>query len=427
LGAFSLCSALHRSEAAHTPGRGGRSRVRLRPAPLAVALALVLAAPAGAQVPFKDVASSGPLTHVYVGNELSCQVAYAGDNALELYPSSATPGDCGTLLAVGGILYAPNFAGHARSSASSLGASTPFTPVSQSEVSGAGTTSSPFRVVTVADAGATGLRLSQTDSYVVGQESYRTDVTITNSGPAAQSVILYRAGDCYLQESDSGFGFVQGDNQAPGCAINANNTPPARIEQWVPITAGANYMEAGYSDVWRHIGTRTPFPNTCLCTDRVDNGAGVSWSLSVAPGAQTTVAHYTTFSPRGVAGPPPAVSPAPERCGTTRGPRVCLEGPDDLRRLGCLRRGGFVHRFRVKLKKRRGGLLVNRSSRVRIVYFALDRGANGTDRKRPYYALVDGQSLRPGRHVLRADVRLRVPRTGQRFRKRLAFSFRTCG
>jgi hypothetical protein len=85
-----------------------------------------------------------------------------------------------------------------------------------------------------------------------------------------------------------------------------------------------------------------------------------------------------------------------------------------------------VHRFRVKLKKRRGGLLVNRASRVRIVLFSLDRGANGVDRKRPYYALVTGQGLRPGRHVLRADVRLRVPRTGKRFRKNLSFPFTTC-
>ena len=400
-----------------------RRRLAAGPGCQLAALLLAVAPAATAQVPYKDIASSGPLTHVYTGNELSCQVAYAGDSALELYPSSRIPGDCGTLLATGDALYAPNFAGHGGSSVG-IGTSTAFTPVSQTDVTGSGTSARPFRVVTVADAGPSGLRISQTDSYVTGQESYRTDITISNQGASAQSVILYRAGDCFLQEDDRGFGFVQG--RAPGCARNANNSPPARIEQWVPITSGSNYMQGRFSDVWSRVATRAPFPDTCLCTESVDNGGGLSWTLSIPPGGRSTVSHYTTFSPRGVAGPPPASTPAPERCGRTRGPNVCLEGPEDLRRLGCVRRGDFVHRFRVKLKVRRGGLLVNRRSRVRIVYFSLDRRAGGTDRKRPYYAEVDGRALRPGRHVLRADVRLRVPRSGQRFRKRLAFPFPTC-
>ena len=232
---------------------------------------------------------------------------------------------------------------------------------------------------------------------------------------------------------------MQPAQAAPGCAVNPNNSPADRIEQWVPITGRATWMEARYADVWTHVNTRTPFPNTCLCTENVNNGAGVSWSLSVPAGGRATASHYTTFSPRGVAGAPPATAAPPgdtaappagrarsrERCGVTIGPSVCLEGPAELRRLGCLRRGDFVHRFRIKLKKRRGGLVANRLSRVRIVLFSLDGGPNGVDRRRPYYAL-DGQSLRPDRHVLRADVRLRVPRTGRGFRKRLSFRFSTC-
>src|SRR5215210_2781656 len=155
---------------------------------------------AAAAVPNQDIASAGPLTNVILGNELSCQVAHTGDAQLELYPSSTRPGDCGTFVAVGGTLYAPNFAAHDGSAATgSLGTFTPFTPVSQTPVSGAGDGGSPFSVTTVADAGTTGLRLTQVDSYVVGQESYRTDVTIQNTGAAASAGIIYRAGDCYLQ------------------------------------------------------------------------------------------------------------------------------------------------------------------------------------------------------------------------------------
>ena len=39
-----------------------------------------------------DITSAGPLTAITLGNELSCQVAHAGDSALELFPPSAKPG-----------------------------------------------------------------------------------------------------------------------------------------------------------------------------------------------------------------------------------------------------------------------------------------------------------------------------------------------
>jgi hypothetical protein len=52
-------------------------------------------------------------------------------------------------------------------------------------------------------------------------------------------VILYRAGECYLQNSDVGYGFVEPSNNGPGCSVTANNRPAGRIEQWVPLTAGS--------------------------------------------------------------------------------------------------------------------------------------------------------------------------------------------
>src|SRR5439155_12852788 len=189
---------------------------------------LASAAPARAAIPFKAITSNGPLTTVAIGKDGSCQVAHAGDERLELFPSDVTPADCGTFIYVGGVLHGPNFQGHDRSAASSVGANTPLTPVSQSEVSGAGTTADPLRVTTVYTAGSTGLRATQVDSYVPGSEVYRTDIQIQNTGGAAQSGILYRAGDCYLQNSDVGFGFVEASNNGPGCSVTANNSPANR-------------------------------------------------------------------------------------------------------------------------------------------------------------------------------------------------------
>jgi hypothetical protein len=309
-----------------------------------------LATPATAAVPFQEIVSpAGPLTSVALGNELSCQVAYTGDARLELFPSASKPGDCGTLVFVGGTLFAPAFSAHDASAASSIGPNTAWTPVSQTAVAGSGSAANPFRVTTVADAGASGIRITQVDSYITGQESYKTETTVQNTGGGATSGILYRAGDCYLQENDTGFGFVDAAAGAVGSSVNANNSPPGRIEQWFPITGGNQYMEATYSQVWGHIATHTPFPNTTRAAENLDNGAGISWSVSLAPGASAGFAHYTTFSPRGVSGPPaPPPPPAPPAAavpGIAFGPNGLLSTPTNLR---CVSKRYFPIRLRKK-------------------------------------------------------------------------------
>src|SRR5215831_13447594 len=94
---------------------------------LTSALLLLLLAPAArAAVPAQTITSNGPLNQVTVGNELGCQVAHAGDATFELYPSSISPGDCGTFITVGGTLYAPDFANHDGGVARNDVTSTPF-------------------------------------------------------------------------------------------------------------------------------------------------------------------------------------------------------------------------------------------------------------------------------------------------------------
>ncbi|MGZ4222408.1 MAG: hypothetical protein ACXVH3_14790, partial [Solirubrobacteraceae bacterium] len=58
------------------------------------------------------------------------------------------------------------------------------------------------------------LTLAQTDSYVVGNEYYRTEITLNNLTASPLPVKLYHAADCYLQGSDSGYGFVDTTNHA---------------------------------------------------------------------------------------------------------------------------------------------------------------------------------------------------------------------
>jgi hypothetical protein len=174
------------------------------------------------------------------------------------------------------------------------------TPNINPTVSGSGSQADPYRIVTVVDALGAGLRVEQTDSYVVGSQAYRTDIRITNQSPAGQTGIVYRAGDCYLQESDTGFGRVDGG--APACVVSADSS--SRIEQWLPITPGSHFMEATYQDVYDIIASQQQLPDTCACDFALDNGAGLSWALSIAPGQTQTFSHETFFSPVGRAPTP---------------------------------------------------------------------------------------------------------------------------
>jgi hypothetical protein len=341
----------------------------------AVVLALVSAAPASAAVPFKDMgAPGGPLNHLQIGNELACQAQHTGDSTFELYPEDTAPGDCGTLLATGGTLYTPDFTAHGRTFGDTVGPRTPFTPVSQNGVDGTGTPANPFGVVTTVTAGATGLRITESDTYVAGAESYRTDVTVRNTGNTPRDVVLYRAADCYLQGFDQGYGFTE-PNGGVGCAASPNNNPPGRIIEWVPITGSSQFTEDTFGNVWRQVKTHGPFPNTCAqCLFQVDNGAGLSWSFTVPPGGAETRSHFTTFSPTGttIAGggtgstpstpaastptPPPTTQPlvpvtppaptGPSTAGPTVGPKGNPLGLPAPPKGGCIDKRKFSFRLR---------------------------------------------------------------------------------
>ncbi len=329
-----------------------RSRTRDLLASLATAMIVAAAAlapsPAQAAVPFKEIVSAaGPLTSVALGDELSCQVAYRGDARFELFPSGAKPGDCGTLLFTGGTLYAPNFSAHDGTAAGGVGTTTAWTPVSQTEVSGTGTAANPFKVTTVADAGASGVRITQVDTYIAGQESYRTNTTVQNIGGAPVEGILYRGGDCYLQENDTGFGFLDAAAGAVGCSINPNNTPAGRIEQWYPITGANQYMQGRYSEVWGAIGAHAPLPNTTRATESLDNGAAISWNFASRP-ARSRRTRTTRRSPRPASParrprapapfPRPRSPSAPTACSPRR--RTCAASASATFRSSCARSSG---------------------------------------------------------------------------------------
>lgn len=252
-----------------------------------VALAAAVSA-GGAQA--TEITSAGPLTTVGISPDLNCYVNHQLDSFPEFYGSTA----CGSFVATDGTLYGPDTvpAGFYPGD----GMHTAWTPISQSGVSGSGTTADPFLVSTSVTGGP--LAISQVDRYVLGEESFRTDTTIQNTSDAPRAVTFYRAGDCYLGNSDYGYGRVDGD--AINClAANGDGSKGTRIEQFLPVTGGSSFYHATYYEVWQRLRDQSVFDNTCRCDERIDNGAGLSWVRTLEPGASVRISSIITFSPAG--------------------------------------------------------------------------------------------------------------------------------
>lgn len=291
--------------------------VSIRRSVLAVAatsiLALAFAPAAFAQA---DIQSSGPLTDIWIGDDLRCQVAHTGADSYEFYNPGNIAGNCGTLLSVGGASGAQLYG--------FLG--TGWTPVSQSAITGSGTPSDPYRITSVVQPADTGLTLTEVDSYAVGAEYYRTDVTVYNTSPDTTftNLKVYHAADCYLQGSDSGFGFVDTSSRAIACAQNPSNSPPALIEEFAPLTGGSHYMETHYGSVFSTVEDQTDLPDTCDCNGEPgsggaqDNGMGISWNIaSLGPGQSAAFSLLSNFSASGITGFPISASGGNSFSGST--------------------------------------------------------------------------------------------------------------
>ena len=284
------------------------------------AMALVAVPAASADV---SIDSSGPLDHIYLNSDLSCQATHTGDTHGEFYGADA----CGTFVAWpngdgGGTVYGPDVDADNNTR-------TQFHEVGQTGVTGSGTAADPYKVVTTVDVeqavaaaaaqpaaveGPVLFTVEQTDSYVVGDEFYRSDIKVLNNGilDGTFAGTVYHAVDCYLQDSDDGCGWFNPADSGAYCTQNPGNSPFGRIEGFIPVTPGNHFYEAEYSTVWAAInGVGTQFPDTVDTNGDPsspgsveDNGAGLSWPFSIPTGESATFSLLTRFSPTG--GAPPA-------------------------------------------------------------------------------------------------------------------------
>jgi len=375
------------------------------------AVALVSAGPAQATTTTQTISSAGPLTRIVLGDDLDCQAQTSGQTAGAFYPAAsltATPatGDCGTFVSVGATVYGPDFdANYASGTGISLttaGNYLAYTPGAQSAVSGSGTSAAPYAVTGTATAGASGITVSQTDSYVTGQNGWRTDITLRNTTPTAVSGRLYHAIDCYLQGSDNGYGDTERGG-AVVCASSANNASGGPAEELYPVTPGSHYVETYYNTLWGDIDAQTDLPDTCDCTVSEDNAEGVNWDFLLQPGGSATYSLRTNFVATG------SSSSSGSGSGSGSGSSSGQGNEKSHRALRItLRQFARRHRSGRALTLPAGFT----GERVRAtLHGAGARGARGTIA----YSLYRGRRCTASHRVLRARVRIRhgrIPRSG---------------
>jgi Ca2+-binding RTX toxin-like protein len=286
------------------PRRQRRRHASARAASLAAAVAIfaALLIPATASAASEEITSAGPLERIIVNDTLGCQVFFTGASPGGQY-FDGTLGDtrCGTVLTVGGVVYSFGTAADS-GPADEYGFSDPselFTRVSQSAVTGSGTSADPYRIVTVVDAGTTGMRITETTTYLVGEERFRTDIKVENLGSAEQTPILYRFGDCYAgivvdnRDTSSGVGTPGG---GAACVQPAGDPNAPFALELYPLSQGSAFGAGIYDNSGTHIDNQEPLANEASPAppDQQDSYHGLSWNIRVPVGNSVTCSLLTT-------------------------------------------------------------------------------------------------------------------------------------
>lgn len=238
-----------------------------------------------AQAPGQTI-NGAPLT-VRVLDNLAMAVNFEGRN--QFYADT----DGGTFVQVDNVVYGST------PRAGSGFAPRPFTPVSNGPVTGSGTASDPFRVVTEVDAGTSGVRISQVTTYVNGEPRYRVEITARNTSSASRSVRIFHGADLYLNfpgnQPDFGFGLFD----PPTGAVGALSEDRRSVQVFIPVTPPTAYQEAFYATFWSRLGGANGAPgpglNNTIDPSFHDTAAGLQYDLTLAPGASGTVTMTGAF------------------------------------------------------------------------------------------------------------------------------------
>ncbi|MGE5414892.1 MAG: hypothetical protein ACM3NW_11990 [Syntrophomonadaceae bacterium] len=285
---------------------------------------LALASPAWAlkerRIPRQPLTPLAPTTvtiagsplNIVVGNDTSLQVTNSNvPGTGQFYPPDCTAGetaDAGTFAGIAGVVYGPDFTNHPCGSASNT--YTPWGAVSMTPVTGTGTSGDPFTVVIVANAGTTGVVLTETLTYVNGDSK----ATITLSfvappppgTPTAPTVAVdaFVGSDLYLADSDAGFSFASAAS-AGGHGASSTCQQLQYTISWLGTTAATAWTAQGYSLVWDEISAGAL--NNIVDPTCIDNGASLEWAGLNVTGTPVVINTGVSFTGQAV----PVGAPVP--------------------------------------------------------------------------------------------------------------------
>jgi hypothetical protein len=272
---------------------------------LVVVACFALAAPLWAEKP-RSRRASAPLAYstingsplrVVIGDDTSMQVYNSNVPGLgQFYDPDSEPTEAGVSAFINGVTYGPD--------------DTSWTPVSMSPITGTGTAADPYTLVVVCDAGTTGLRLTETVTYINGQPQFNAALAFSNTGNATVNFNAFIGADLYLADNDAGFSVLQGTS-AGGRGASDTCTQLQYVILFVATTPADRWTGTYYGDVWDQItaGTLNNQIDSAICQD---NGAAIEWeNRTLAPGASLTINTGVSFTGQAVplGATVPALSP----------------------------------------------------------------------------------------------------------------------
>jgi hypothetical protein len=243
-----------------------------------------------------------PVMRTIAGNPLTIRVA--GDTSIQVddpfewiggpvfqpgcLPGVEGTGDFGVLVRVGGVVYGPDFGSHP--CGSTTGGVTPWTTVSISEVAGSGSNVDPFRVVIQANAGATGLQLTETLRYSNGTRQLTPTLRFTNVGSGAVTWKTYVAASfAYLSFPILEFG-RPGVHDAfkfgapfPACGPNPYRVLLPAADRYTGNPAPAPWSEIAAGDLSNTLYGGCPSDG--VATEWTDRTLSPGESLTLDPGS----------------------------------------------------------------------------------------------------------------------------------------------
>ena len=258
--------------------------------------------------------TGSPLT-IVVGNDTSLQVTNSNvPGTGQFYPPDCTAGqtaDSGVFAGIGTTIFGPDFNNHPCGSASN--SYTPWTPVSLSPVSGTGTSSDPFTVVIVVNAGISGVQLTETITYVNGDAKATIVLSWTATPPPGiplatptVAVNAFVGSDLYLADNDRGFSFGAAGG-AGGHGADTNCVELQYTITWLGTTPATAWTAQGYSSVWDEISAGN-LDNTVDPTC-IDNGASLEWAGLNVGTTPTVINTGVSFTGNVIPVPPTAAVP----------------------------------------------------------------------------------------------------------------------